>query len=71
MHKDKEILQMAFDFDLTKTPSTMYSMKQFTTGLPLQSSAVVISLQDMVSRRENERQAILYGQIASSIAHLR
>lgn len=71
MNEDKVKLQMTFDFNLTSSSIAADFIEHFVDNKFPSTSAVVISLQDMLDKRREEQQVTLYKQIASSIAHLR
>lgn len=71
MNMDKATLQMTLDFSHTNTTGVTNFVQHATDNKLYATSAVVISLQDVLNKRSEEQQATLYRQIASSISHLR
>lgn len=67
---DKVTYQMTIDFGLTNSSTTTEITRRPIESNFSSASAVVISLQDILNKRSEQRQATLYRQIASSVSHL-
>jgi len=70
MTEEKVTYQMALDFEAIGESVSANCKDKLNNGNPHHTLAVVVSLQELRDKREKERQAALYGQIASSVAHL-
>ena len=70
MTEEKVIYQMTLDFEAIAASASASCSNELKGSNPYPTLAVVVSLQELRDKREKERQAALYGKIASSVAHL-